>query len=147
MNKYTLLAMVLLAAVMASCKEADELNHCERCTYTFRANTNAGSLIFEYKHYFWEGPVGGSSSPYRGLSIEVPAGMNAFSYGDKEIASDKVNSLLMCVNCGAIAVEPVSGTIKGRKIDERTWLVDANVYLRSASEIRDTIMFKQFFTK
>lgn len=150
MKKHTLLVMALLVAGLVSCEKGeigDEVNDCKRCTYTFRGNTNASSLIFEYKHYFFEGRVGGSSTPYRGLSVEVPAGLDVFSYGDKEIASDKVNALLMCVNCYAVALEPVGGTIKGRKVDERTWLLDAKVYLGSQSDHRDTIVFKQFFTK
>lgn len=150
MNKFTLLVITLLLVGIASCKKGEigaGSNKCERCTYTLRENTGTGSLIFEYKHYFFEGSVGGSSTPYRGLSVEVPTGMNVFSYGDKEIVSDKVNYLFMCVNCGAIAFEPVGGVIKGRKIDDRTWLLDANVYLGSPTEIRDTVVFKQFFTK
>ncbi len=146
MNKYTLLVMTLLAAVVTSCEKGDERNDCERCTYTFRGNTAAGSLVFEYKHYFFEGRVGGTSTPYRGLSVEAPAGANAFSYGDKDIASDKVNHLFMCMNCGAVAFKPVGGTIRGRKIDDRTWLLDARVYLESQTDLRDTIVFKQFFT-
>lgn len=151
MNKFTLLVIALLLAGIASCKKGeigDGLNKCERCSYTFRENAGTGSLIFVYKHYFFEGRVGDPSTPYRGLSVEVPAGMNVFSYGDKEIASDKLNSLFMCVNCGAIAFKPVGGMIKGRKIDDRTWLLDANVFLESeGTDLRDTLVFKQFFTK
>lgn len=91
--------------------------------------------------------MGDSSTPYSGLSVEVPAGVNAFNYGDKEIASNKVNYFSMCMQCGTIAFEPVGGTIKGRKIDDRTWLLDANVYLESQTDYSDTIVFKQFFIK
>lgn len=147
MNRYALLALVLLVAVMASCKKSEldgEYTHCERCTYTF---TDAGPLIFEYKHYFFEGPISNPATPYRGISVEVPAGVDVFSYGDKEIVSDKVNSFVMCVNCMAVAFEPLGGTIKGMKINDRKWLLDAKVYLGSQTDVRDTLVFKQFFTK
>ena len=150
MIKHALLAAVLLVVGAASCEKGemgDGSDKCERCTYTFRGNTGTGSLIFEYKNYFLEGLMGYRTTAYRGLSVEVPAGVNVFNYGDKEIAGDKVNYLFMCVNCGAITFEPVGGTIKGRKIDDRTWLLDAKVYLESQTDQRDTLIFKQFFTK
>ena len=142
--------MVVLVAGMAACEKGervDDLSHCERCTYTFREDTDAGSLIFAYRNYFLEGRIGNNSTPHYELAIAVPAGANTFSYSDEEIASDHVNYSVMCMNCGTVPVETVGGTIKGRKINDRKWLLDANVYLESPTHGRDTLVFKQFFTK
>ena len=148
MNRHVLFAMMLLVAGIASCKKSEldgEYTRCERCTYTF---TDAGPLTFTYKHYFFDGPISNPATPYRGLSIEVPTGVDIFNYGDKEIASDKVNYFVMCINCGVITLKTVGGTIKGMKINDRKWLLDATIYLESENvNGRDTIVFKQLFTR
>lgn len=147
MNKPVWLAMILLVAGVASCKKSEldgKYAHCDRCTYTF---TDKGPLIFEYKQFF--GPqADDGTAPFSGLVIEVPKGVDAFNYGNKEIASDKVNYLMMCIYCMMVPLKTVGGTIKGTKVSSRKWLLDAVVYLESENtNLRDTMAFKEVFVK
>ncbi len=105
--------------------------------------------MFTYKQYWdWGGGVKNSASPYSALLFEVAGETTFFNYGNEEIASDKVSFHTMCISCGTFSYEPVAGTIQGRKIDDRTWLVEGNVFLESPDvSNKDTLSFKQFFTK
>ena len=78
----------------------------------------------------------------------LASGLTAFDYGKEEIASDKVDYIVMCINCGTIAYQPMDGKITGKKVRNDQWLVDAKVILEApGSSRKDTMMFKQYFPR
>lgn len=152
MYKYfPILAMLFLAAAAISCKK-DELptdesfTDCKNCTFSYQASNDDG-ITFTYKNY-WEGDPDDGFSAYRGLVVEAPSGVTTFNYGKEEIISDKVEYIVMCINCTTIPYEAVDGKITGKKVRNDQWLIDANVTLEApAGGWRDTMVFKQYFTR
>lgn len=159
MSKNIFLVIVLLVAGLSSCEKDEPGNEhpkCENCTYTFKEHarldgfraTSGNAVVFTHKQYWNWGDGGDSNRPYSALSFEVAGGTTVFNYGNEEIASDKVTFHTMCVSCGTMSSEPVGGTIHGRKINDRTWLIEGNVFLESPNvSNKDTLSFKQFFTR
>ncbi|GGG76603.1 hypothetical protein GCM10007415_05530 [Parapedobacter pyrenivorans] len=160
MKRYMIWTAFCFITTFVACEKnepGNEYDRCENCTYTFQQHAQldrfrvagGNALVFTYKQYWdWGGGVKNSASPYSALSFEVAGGTTFFNYGNKEIAGDKVSFHTMCISCGTVSFEPVGGRIQGRKIDDRTWLVDGNVFLESPNgSHRDTLSFKGFFTK
>jgi len=152
MNKFSfrILAILFVTTYLASCHKSDlptdeSLIDCENCTFTYQEN-DGSKIVFSFREY-WQGKKN-SYGPYRGLLFEVPSGSTAFDYGKEDIASDKVNYGVMCVNCNVVPFQPVDGKIIGKKVNSNNWLVEANVILQASnSDTRDTITFKQYFIK
>lgn len=159
MNAFKTLAILFVATSLAACQKNEmpgdgSFTDCRNCTFTFHQQTgmsgtatgNSDELVFSFKNY-WNGRRD-SSSPYRGLTFNVPTESTSFHYGKEEITSDKVTYIAMCINCGMIAYQAVDGKISGKKIDNHRWLVEANVTLKATHmDTQDTITFKQYFTK
>src|SRR5690606_7869423 len=126
---------------IGSCKKSDlpideSFTDCENCTYVYQEEGNR--IIFSYKKGRQE------------LQFNVPWGSTGFDYGKDEIISDKVTYYQAgCPVCRLIPLTPVDGKIVGKKITNTKWLAEAEVFLegRPTLDTRDTITFKQYFTK
>ena len=151
MNKYLVMVMLFVVCTV-SCQKSElptdeSFTDCKNCTFTYQVTGGSG-IMFAYKNY-WDGhDPHNSGSSYNGLAFEVPSGLTAFDYGKEELISDKVRYIVMCISCGVVPYQPVDGKITGKKVGKNRWLVDANVILEAPNiNIRDTMVFKQYFTK
>lgn len=92
-----------------------------------------------------------TSSPARigeGLLIKAPSSGSSFTLTSEDIAGgEKVTSYFSCPTCDYTATKPLGGSVKGMRVDEKRWLLEARVVLGLESNNKpvDTLHIKQYF--
>lgn len=148
--------IVLFASVMAivSCKKEEEIaviadTPCPPntdCSYLYNDNLDIGDYIISPGDSKVFQVMYKTESSTASLNFKVPANVNEFYISEADIKKELVKYLFVCPVCDWIAVNPVTGYIKGNKEGEK-WLIDAEVIMASEgnNQYRDTIKIKQYF--
>ncbi len=132
----------------------DNLTECPTCETNFRESSrleavhveDGKAIVFQYKKYWSDNHT--DDTPYNGLFFEVPSGRSFFDFDKNTIASEKVIYIIMCPYCNTIPLKPVDGTLRGERINENRWLVEAEIALAGPDgRLLDTLAFKHYFTK
>lgn len=157
----TMSALVICTALIMSCEKGkltnltpNNLTECPTCETHFKQSSrleavrviDGEAIVFQYKKYWSDDRADGT--PYSGLFFEVPSGRSFFDFDRNTIASEKVIHITMCPYCNTIPLKPVDGTLRGERINENRWLVEAEVALAGPDgRLIDTLTFKHYFTK
>ena len=93
----------------------------------FASMVNGTNLVFSY-HYTSRVCENIADGGYVDqLYIEVPAGSNSFEYNDATELQNGMCYFLRSCFCGNVSSRLVTGTIKGTKVSDTKWSVQANV--------------------
>ena len=164
-NIRTWIPVAIIALSLLSCQKEkldplpeDELGSCEPCEFVYRKSArldglrveDGNNLVFMYKDY-WVSLTNQHPNQawqnYSGLFFEVPAGADSFHFDKDDMSDGKVAHITMCPNCGYVALKPVDGFVKGKKVSSTRWLVEAKVVLAAeySGETFDTLAFNRYF--
>lgn len=157
----TISVLVICTALIISCEKEkltnltpDNLTECENCETHFKNSAHLDgrqvvdgeAIVFQYKNYWSADRTDGT--PYSGLFFEIPSSRSFFNFDKNTITSEKVAHVTMCPYCNTVPLKPVDGTIRGERINENRWLVEAEVALAGPDgHLMDTVTFKHYFTR
>lgn len=130
----------------------DGLTQCDsryKCLYTFSGNLTIDSnrvkpgkyTVFQYQR------KNNNGSDILLLDIDPRTNGTSFSLGKKEIQNGQVAYKFICPVCNTIGLKPVDGFIRGKKTNDKTWLLDMKIVMAEVSTgaVFDTIKLKQYF--
>lgn len=159
--KNLFLAILLCSfCVCISCDKQDEvdispdsLTQCKsgyECLYTFAGNLSVDSNRVKpgkYNVFTYERKSNDNSNDLL-LGVDPRTNETSFLLGKKEIQNGQVAYRFSCPACNTVDLKPADGFVKGKKINDTSWLLDIKIALAEVTTGKtwDTLKLKQYFS-
>jgi|GEM_PF-1014535 len=156
-NLYYFILMFTSVMVLVSCKKEEEValvadTPCPSntdCSYLYNDNLDIGDYTLNRGNNKVFQAMYKTEYSTASLNFKVPVNVNQFYISETDIKDDAVKYFFVCPVCDWIAVKPVAGYIKGNKVGNNQWLVDAEVIMAAIHDVNnqfsDTIRIKKYF--